>query len=159
MAIQARHKVLAFYGIPGEDGAEVFRRMTKFTQFSQSKNPIEYSRQYTDEPFQETDILGFSPSIDYAFDKDSSNAVHKDMIAIADEEKLAEEAVRDIILVDTETGNARKRAYSVIPGTEGDNINVYTYSGSMKCKGETVKGTAASSDGWQTVTFTEASGE
>lgn len=157
MAIQARHRILAFYGVPatGSTGTLTFTRMGKFTQFSQNKNPIEYSRQYTDEPFQQTDVVGYSPSIDYAFDKHSELAVHKDIVKITNHECIGEDAVRTIILVDTDTGDAVKRDYAVIPSTEGDNINIYTYSGSLKCKSAAVYGTAASSDDWQTCTFTE----
>ena len=65
-----------------------------------------------------------------------------------------------IITVDTSTtpAVAYKREYTVIPSSEGDNINVYTYSGTLKVKGEKVKGTATSSDDWQTVTFSEDEG-
>lgn len=158
--ITPRHKVLAFYGVPAASGGTVtYTRMQKFTQLSQSKNPIEYSRQYVDEPFQQTDVMGYAPSLDYAFDRHSGNAVLTDLMMIADQELVGEEAVRSIILVDVETGAAIKRDYSVIPGTEGDNINIYTYSGTIKCRGDKVHGTAVSEDGWQTVTFTETTTE
>lgn len=55
--IVERHKILAFYGVPGTNDAVTYHRMKKFTQFSHSKNPIEYSRQYVDEPFQQTDVV------------------------------------------------------------------------------------------------------
>lgn len=155
MAIQARHKNLAFYGIPSSTGTVKYVRMEKFTQFSQSKNPMEYSRQYVDKPFQQTDVVGFSPSIDYAFDKHSDLEVHKDIIQVTNHECIGEDAVRTIILVDTDTGDAIKREYAVIPNTEGDNINIYTHSGSFKCKGKAVFGQASSEDDWKTCTFTE----
>lgn len=155
--IVARHKKLAFYGVPEKEGDTVkYYRMPKFTQLSQSKNPIEYSRQYVDEPFQETDITGYSPSIAYAFDYHRGCEVQKDIVAITDGELIGDDAVRSIIVVDTETEEAIKRDYAVIPGTEGDNINIYTYNGTFKCKGEKVIGTATSTDNWQTVTFADA---
>ena len=55
--------------------------------------------------------------------------------------------------VDTATGEAYKRPYTVSPGTEGDDANIYKYSGSFKANGEQVKGTATTSDEWATVSF------
>lgn len=155
IAIAPRHSVLGFYGVPGENGTFTFHRMKKFTQFSHSKNPIEYGRQYVDEPFQQTDVVGFSPQYDYAFDKHTGLAVHGDIISITDNENVGDDAVRPIIQVDTVTGKAIRRDYAVIPGSEGDNVNAYTYSGSMKAHGDKIIGTAASTDNWQTCTFTE----
>lgn len=154
-SIVHRHKILTFYGIPDEEGSVKFVRMPKFTQLSQSKNPIEYNRQYVDEPFQETDVVGYSPSIAYAFDKHTGYEVQQDIVKITDEELLGDDAVRTIIIVNVDTGAAIKRDYAVIPSTEGDNINIYTYSGTFKCKSEKVLGKADSKDNWQTITFTE----
>lgn len=158
MSIVARHKKIAFYGVV-TDGSEKFVRMPKFTQLTTNKNPIEYNRQYVDEPFQESDVVGYSPSISYAFDRHTDKEVQTDIIRISDEELIGDDAVRNIVVVDIETGEAVKRAYAVIPSTEGDNINIYTYSGNFKCKGELAKGTAVSSDNWQTCTFTAAATE
>ncbi len=161
--IVERHKILAFYGVPGTNDAVTYHRMKKFTQFSHSKNPIEYSRQYVDEPFQQTDVVGFAPSYSYAFDKHTDLPVQTDMVNITNEEKLGDDAVRTIILVDTTTATgttsvtatAYKRDYSVIPGTEGDNINIYTYSGDLKARGEQSQVTVSTSDDWQTITISE----
>lgn len=110
---QKRHEILAFYGItqPSESGMQivVFNRMTKFTQLTQNKNPIEYSRQYVDEAYQFADVVGYAPAIDYAFDAHSNNVVHKDIIDITNGEKLGNDAVRQILIVDTET----KKLYAV----------------------------------------------
>lgn len=158
--IVARHKILAFYGVPGStEGTYTFTRMQKFTQFAPSKNPIEYGRQYVDEPFNVNDIMGYDPSIAYAFDKHRDLAVQTDIIGITNGEKLGDAAVRPIIIVDTETSEAWKRDYSVIPGSEGDNLQVYTYSGTFKCKGELIEGTTTSADDWQTITFAENSSD
>ncbi len=154
MGIVARHKRLAFYGVPAESGTPAFRRMSGFTSLSQSKNPNEYSRKYVDEPITESDVVGYSPSISYAFDLHTGNQVHTDIVSIADKELVGDDAVRTIITVDTATGRAVKRDFAVLPNSEGDNINIYTYSGDFKCKGAPVYGTAVTSDDWQTVTFT-----
>lgn len=162
MAIVARHKKLAFVGVltGSQSGstAPVYHRIHKFTSFTHNKNPKEYARQYVDEPFEETDVVGYAPSYDYGFDKYTGDPVQGEIIKITDGEKLGDDAVLSIIVVDTEgdgTHVAYKRDYSVIPGAEGDNINIYTYSGTMKARGAAVKGTAATSDDWETITFTE----
>ena len=160
--IVERHKILAFYGVPGANSSVTYHRMKKFTQFTHTKNPIEYSRQYVDEPFQQTDVVGFAPAYSYAFDKHTDLDVQSDIIDITNNEKLGDDAVRTIILVDTTTAtgtttltaDAYKRDYSVIPNTEGDNINIYTYSGDLKARGEKEQVTVSTSDDWQTITVT-----
>ena len=157
--IVPRHKMVAFYGIPtGQSGLDVsYFRMKKFTQFTFSKNPKEYNRQYVDEPFGENDVMGYDPSISYAFDKYRDLVIQEDIVGIHNREKIGDNAVRSILLVDTDTGDAYERRYAIIPNAEGDNINVYTYSGTMKCRGELVHGEASSNDDWSTCTFTPAS--
>lgn len=155
--IVRRDKLVAFYGVPDSTGdSTTFHRMKKFTQFAPSKNPIEYGRQYVDEPFGITDVMGYNASISYAFDKHRNLPVQEDIVTITNKELIGDDAVRTIILVDTDTKEAWQRDYAVIPGGEGDNVNVYTYNGTLKCKGELIEGTAETADDWQTVTFTEA---
>lgn len=155
-----RHQKVAFYGVPDGSGSKVtYTRMTGFTSLSTSKNPKEYSRQYVDEAFEESDVTGYSPSMSYAFDQHAGNAVHDDIVKITDEELTGEDAVREIVLVDltsTTSGNgysARKRSFSVIPDSEGDSTDAYTYSGSFKTKGSSVKGTATLDESAGTLTF------
>lgn len=156
--IVPRHKMLSFYGVPvtTEGNTTVtFRRMKFFTQLTQGKNPQEYSRKYVDEATQRTSVTGFAPQIDYGFDKHRNDPVLADIVKITNEELIGSDAVRTIINVDTETGDAFKRDYAVSPATEGDDANIYKYGGSFKADGEQIKGTAESADDWQTVTFTE----
>ena len=75
------------------------------------------------------------------------------------------EAQVDIVVVDLfeqktseTTCTARKRTWSVIPDTEGDGTDALIYKGSFKAAGEITKGTATTTDGWKTCTFT-AGGE
>ena len=154
--IVARHRILAFYGVPDNNTIK-YHRMKKFTQFSHSKNPIEYSRQYVDEPFQQTDVVGFSPSYDYAFDKHKNLEVQADIVKITNGEFIGDDAVRPIVIVDTSdpSATAYKRDYAVIPNSEGDNINIYTYSGSLKARGEKTEVTVSTSDNYQTITVTD----
>lgn len=150
---------VAFYGIKAtEGGTYTYHRMKGFTDMSISKNPKEYSRQYIDEDFEQADVTGYSPSISYGFDFYKGNAVHTDIAKIGDDELTGEAAVRPIIIVDigtTTTGAAVKRDFAVIPDSEGDGTDAYTYSGNLKVKGEKVLGTATTADDWMTVTFTE----
>lgn len=145
-----------------EDGNEVYRRMTEFTELSVSKNPKEYSRKYVDESSERNAVIGYSPAISYKMDYDPENSVHKEFAQIADRELIGEDAVKNIVIVDLTTANSNgiasavKRAFSIIPASEGDDSDTYTLSGNMKASGEIVFGEAESSDDWQTITFTEA---
>lgn len=158
--IVQRHKLLSFYGVTTtttSGGTTVttttYHRMKYFTNLQHSKNPQEYSRKYVDEPSQRTDVTGFAPETAYGFDKHRDDPVLTDIVKITNEELYGDDAVREIISVDTATGEAYKRPYTVSPGSEGDDANIYKYSGSFKANGEQVKGTATSSDDWATVSF------
>ena len=50
---------------------------------------------------------------------------------------------------------AFKRSFTVMPESEGDSTDAYTYSGNLRVSGGLTVGTAESSDGFETVTFTE----
>lgn len=153
-----RSDKLAFFGVESENGV-VYHRMTGFTEISISKNPKEYTRQYVDEDFEQSDVVGFSPQISFAFDCYSDNLVHKDIVSITDNELLGQDAVREIIIVDKSNGDetegyyAIKREFSVIPDTEGNEHDAYTYSGTFKVKGDKIIGKAVSDDDFETVTF------
>ena len=160
MALVGRSDKVAFYGVT-VDSTTTYHRMSGFTEMSVSKNAKEYSRQYVDEAFEQTDVTGYSPSISYAFDQYSDNAVHTDLAAVADNEKVGSAAVREIIIVDmtaagTAAGSqkAQKRSFAVVPDAEGGSADAYTYSGTFRAKSTVVMGTATSADGWETVTFT-----
>lgn len=155
-----------FYGVPEGDSV-TYTRMKYFTDMSTSKNPKEYSRQYVDEPMERTDVVGYSPSISFAFDDYTDNAVLQDIVSIIDEEKLGTDAQREIVQVDfarpAEGGGyaAVKRTFSVIADSEGDGTEAYTYSGNLRVVGESVKGTATiatpasgTPDTVETITFT-----
>lgn len=152
-----RYKKLAFYGVPEGDGRIVFHRMKGFDDISTSKNPREYSRQYVDEEFEQTDVVGYNPSITFGFDRFSNDLVHEDIIQIFDNEKVGADAVRTIIMVDMadESKKAVKRDFAVVAENEGSGVEAYKYSGSFRVKGEKAFGTASSNDDWQTCTFVE----
>jgi len=153
-----RCKKLAFFGVKSsEDGTVTFHRMRGFDEISTSKNPREYSRQYVDEEFEQTDIVGYTPSISFGFDRFSDDFVHTDIISIFDEEKVGADAVRTIIMVDLadEKFSAIKRDFAVVAENEGNGLETYKYTGSFKVKGEKIVGTAQSDDDWKTCTFVE----
>lgn len=150
--IVPRHKIVAFYGV-SSSSTTTYYRMTKFTQLSKPQNPIEYSRQYIDEDFEANDVVGFSQSISYAFDKYRGLPVQEDIVNITNSEQTGDSAVRSIITVDVDTKEAFKRDFAVIPNNEGDNTNTYTYSGNFKCKGSLIEGIAKTDDNFKTITF------
>ena len=146
----------------GTSGASKYQRMKKFTEMSQSKNATEYSRTYVDEDGEVTDVTGYSPEISYAFDQYTGNAVHEKLVDITDNEKTGADALVNILIVDfskrASTGSgyeARLRTYSVIPDTEGDSTDAYTYSGTFRKNGGFKVGTAVLSENDTVGTFTE----
>ena len=158
--IAKRSDKIAFYGIANGDSVE-YKRMRGFTDLSINKNPVEYSRRYIDEKTERNDVVGYAPSISYSFDKFSNDVVHNDIISVADDELVGADAVRSIVLVDltNETSDgvypAVCRRWSIIPDSEGNDTDAYTYSGTLKANGDILKGTASSSDNWLTCSFTE----
>lgn len=157
MSFVKRSDKVAYYGI--EDGS--FERMTGFTDISVSKNPREYTRQYVDQDFEQSDVVGFSPAISFGFDQEKGNNVHNDIVSISDNELLGENAIRDIVLADFTEGDeengykAVKRSFAVIVSSEGNSGESYKYSGTFKVKGNKVFGKVKSNDNFKTVTFTE----
>ena len=152
-----RSKKVAFM----EAEAGTFNRMKGFTALSTNKNPKEYTRQYVDEPFETTDVVAISTSMDFAFDQMQGDPVHEKIVGIIDGEKIGDDAVVKILNVDlTAKGGAEgsfkasQRDFVVVPGTEGDNIDAYTYGGTLRVKGAKVEGEATTTDEWQTCTFT-----
>ena len=153
--LQERHKKLAFYGVPSTGTAGyVLYRMKFFTKLTTNKNPIEHGVKYVDEPTQRNMVAGYNTSIDYGFDDYANDPVLADIANIHDKELTGDLADRYILLVDTYTDKATLRKFAVVPGTSGDDANVYTYSGSFKANGEITLGTVTTSDDYQNVTFT-----
>ena len=116
-----------------------FLRMTKFTEISKSKNPTEYSRSYVDEDGEVTDVTGYSEEISYNFDLHVGNLVHEKLVDITDNEKTGADALVRILQVDFTKPKgsgyeARLRTYSVVPDSEGDSTDAYTYSGYIYCR-------------------------
>lgn len=148
---------VSFMGLT--DDATTFNRMRGFTDMGKSSNPSEYSRRYVDERTERSDVTGYAPEISYAFDQTKGDNVQKVIVDITDNEVTGKKVT--IVTVDfSQEGNtegsyvARKREYSVIPDSDGDSTDAYTYSGSFKAAGDIVKGYATSTDNWETCSFT-----
>lgn len=158
-----RSAMLAFMDVGTADKPS-FARMTKFSQMSKSKNPKEHTSQYVDMDFEETDIVGYAESISYGFDLHTDNPVHEKLVEIYNKEKLGDDAVVSILVVDRSAAvadkpasyPARLRSYTVVPGDEGGNLDRYDYSGTFKVKSDIIVGTATTEDEWATCTFVPA---
>lgn len=156
-----RHQRLAFMNT-GTAEAPVYTRMTKFTSMTNNKNPKEYARQYVDSPSEDTDVVGYSPSIDYSFDRHTNTPVHDLIAKIHDGELTGSDTLVEILIVDLFAADkngkceARKRTFSVIPSADGDGTDALVYTGAFKCKSGVVEGTATLDDAEQTATFEKA---
>lgn len=156
-----RHKVLIFYALPvGQSGSSVqWMRMHYHTELNINRNPEEYERKYVDEATKRSDIVAYGTSISYGFDKFTGDSVQADLLNIINNEKTGAEAIRKLAVVDiSEVGGSNQatayiRDYSVVPGSEGDDENAYTYSGEFKAAGELTTATVTSADDWETFTI------
>ena len=136
-----------------------FLRMTKFTEISKSKNATEYSRTYVDEDGEVTDVTGYSEEISYAFDLYKGNLVHQRLVNITDNELTGNDALVKILQVDFSKPigsgyEARLRTYSVVPDTEGDSTDAYTYSGAFRKNSNMTIGVATMNADNTVATFT-----
>ena len=152
-----RSDKVAFFGNMST-GTETFNRMRGFTTLSGSKNPSEYSRQYVDEEFETTDVTGYSPSYDFGFDQYTDDPVHDEMVEILDSESTGTDARRNIVIVDFSQPDgggykAVKREWSIIGDSEGDSMDAYTYSGTLRATGQRITGTATMNSDNSVATF------
>ena len=141
----------------GTTAEPVWSRMTGFTSVKDSKNPKEYTRQYVDMDMESADVVGYSNSVDYSFDRYTNTPVHERIAEITDDELMGTDAHVEIVTVDLFTEGkfvARKRTYAVIPNGSGDGTDALIYSGSFKAVTEIEKGTATTTDKWLTCVFT-----
>lgn len=147
--------------------ATTFNRMKGFTDLGNSKNASTYDRRYVDERQERSDVTGYAPEKSYAFDDTKGDEVQEVFRSVADDELTGAAAKRPVVTVDfskpvsgsDNTFEARKRVYTIIPDADGDSTDAYTYSGTLKAAETYVKGTATSSDNWETCSFTAEAGE
>lgn len=129
-----------------------FNRMKFFTSMGEEKNPMEYNRQYVDESYERVDVVGISSGVSFSMDQRTNDELHEIIVDIFENEKLGDDATVTILSVDftksvelTEDGaayKAKKRDFSVIPGSEGGEAEVYSYEGTFRAKGATIDGFA-----------------
>lgn len=158
-----RSQRVAYMDTSEGSGAVKYERMTKFTAVTNAKNPKEYSRQYVDEDTEQSDVVGYAPSIDYSFDRHTNNPVHERICKIHDGELLGNDTHVDIISVDLfkkstagEKYYATKRTYAVIPDSDGDGTDALIYSGSFKAVSGIEEGYVTFADGdFKTATYTK----
>lgn len=157
-----RSDKVMFMKVPGE--VDTICRMTGFTGLTTSKNPIEYSRRYVDEAFEQTDVTGMSPSVDFSFDRYNGDPVHDYLVSLIDSESIGSDAVVSLYLVDLSSPSqlgegvvypCTCRDFALIPSKEGGESSAYTYSGTFKVKGGRVEGTAVLSADSSSITFTK----
>lgn len=148
MALVMRAK-LAHYMNTGNAGTPTFSRIGEgFTDFTESKNAQEYTRQYIDDQTETTDVVGYSPSIAYSADVYDDDPVCEKVIDIADQELVGDAAQVEIVTANeyeiTEqqtTCTAFKRTYSVIPDQKGSGVQQLVYTGTLRAVGDQVAGT------------------
>ena len=128
-----------------------------FTDFTENKNPREYSRQYIHESAERTDLVGFAPSVTYAFDVYDADAVQGALLEIMLSEATGDAAAVDVVtafLHKTSGGTkveAVKRSYTVCPAKLGAGTDALVCSGTLKARGDAVRGEFDTS----TLLFTE----
>lgn len=146
---------LAFYQVGG-----VPTLMEGFTDLGYSKNPKEYTRQYVDEDFERSNVVGYSPSISYTFDRYTGNAVLDNIVKITENEFVGAKATATIFTVDMSTAQtvngqgtskAKSREYAVIPDSFGDSTDCLTYSGNFKACGASKDCIVSTANDWQTL--------
>src|SRR5690606_39712753 len=113
-----RSKKVAFM----EVDKETFHKMRRFTDLTTNRNPKEYTRQYVDENYETTDVVAISTSMEFTFDQMQGDAVHEKLVDIIDGERIGDDAVVSIVVVDltrqgSTTGSfkAIKRDFVVVP--------------------------------------------
>ena len=142
-----RSDKVAYYGIKQADGSVIYKKMLGFSELNVSKNPKEYTRQYTTDDFETTSVIGYSPSMSFAFDRYKGNDVQDDIVNIFDNEITGTLAVREILMVDKnkplQSGfKCVKRPFCVVCDNEGSSTDAYTYAGTFKSKGKAQEGIA-----------------
>ncbi len=118
-----------------------------FTDFTENKNPKEYSRQYIHESSERTDLVGFAPSVTYAFDVYEADEVQAALLEIVLSEAVGDAAAVTVVTaflhktVDDGRAEAVRREYTVCPAKLGAGTDALICSGTLKARGDAVRGT------------------
>lgn len=148
MALVMRAK-LAHYMNTGSSSTPTWSRIGEgFTDFTESKNAQEYTRQYIDDQTETTDVVGYSPTIAYSADCYDDDPVCQKVIDIADGELVGDAAQVEIITANeyetngsATTCTAYKRTYTVVPDQKGSGVQQLVYTGNLRAVGDQVTGT------------------
>ena len=125
-----------------------------FTEFTQSLRPICYHRRYIHEGVKRTDVTGYAPVVQYAFEVYTHCAASAPLRRIADRELTGSDAWVEICTVDlfdeTEVSgvcHASVRTYSVIPAACGEGTDTLVYTGTLHAVTSPIQGTFVVSAG------------
>lgn len=158
MSFVKRSENIIYYGVKGDSDIVTYHRCKGFTDGSKAKNAKEYTRQYIDKAVEDNDVIAYSPSIAFSFDRIKGNPVHDDIIAIANEEKVWDDAIREIVVVDMASKDVENkvkgiaRKYAVVMDADGIGVEVLQYTGNFKVKGDKEENMYTSSDNFETIT-------
>ncbi len=117
-----------------------------FTDFTENKNPREYSRQYIHESAERTDLVGFAPSVTYAFDVYDADEVQGALMEIMLSEATGDAAAVDVVTAFLhrktagDSVEAVRRSYTVCPAKLGAGTDALICSGTLKARGDAVRG-------------------
>ena len=117
-----------------------------FTEFTENKNPREYSRQYIHESAERTDLVGFAPSVTYAFDVFDADEVQAALMEIMLSEATGDAASVTVVtaFLHKSCGENRveavRRDYTVCPAKLGAGTEALICSGTLKARGEACRG-------------------
>lgn len=129
-----------------------------FTEFTETKYTIRYQRRFFHESVTRTDVTGYAPVVEYAFEVYTGGPVIDRLRDIADRERTGSAAQVEICTADLFDEadipgryRASVRTWSVIPDKSGQGTDTLLYTGTLRAVSAPVTGTFAVSDG----TFTE----
>ncbi len=113
-----------------------------FTEFCENKNPREYARQYIHEASERTDLVGFAPSVTYAFDVYQKDPVQEMLFAAAAQEWVGAAANVTVVTAFLHQPAAVsgayaavRRTYTVCPAKLGNGTDALVCSGTLKACG------------------------
>ena len=140
---------LAHYMNTGAEGTPTYSRIGEgVTDFTESKNAQEYTRQYIDDQSETTDVVGYSPSVAYSADIYTDDPVCQKLVAVTDGELVGNAAQVDVVTAneyeiegEATTCTAYKRTYSVVPDQKGGGVQALVYTGTLRAVGDQTVGT------------------
>ncbi len=120
-----------------------------FTEFTESKNPREYARQYVNEAVERTDVVGFASAVSFAFDVYDEDPVAEKLLSVTLSEAVGDAAVVTVVTAflhrasASRTGQveAVRRTFSVCPGRLGSGTDALICAGTLKAHGMCEYGT------------------